>query len=225
MNAQSPSPAGCHGVSARRDPFTSRSLLVRLRAQDHDAWQRFLTLYAPLVVRWCCRHGLAEADTADVTQEVFLRVARGIRQFRKEAPGDSLGGWLCRITHREIAQFFRRRDPFVRPPGGTEALLRLEQHADPRSPEPEEVEVRRETRYLYQKAVEVARREFAESTWRMFWRTVVDGNPAVDVAAELGTTPASVRQAKSRVLRRLKEVVGDLPEELTRGGGTGGFGQ
>jgi RNA polymerase sigma-70 factor (ECF subfamily) len=29
------------------------------------------------------------------------------------------------------------------------------------------------------------------------------------VAADLGVTPAAVRQAKSRVLRRLKEEVGD----------------
>jgi RNA polymerase sigma-70 factor (ECF subfamily) len=46
----------------------------------------------------------------------------------------------------------------------------------------------------------------------MFWRTAVDQESAPDVAAAFGTTSAAVRQAKSRILRRLKQVVGDLPE-------------
>jgi RNA polymerase sigma-70 factor (ECF subfamily) len=40
----------------------------------------------------------------------------------------------------------------------------------------------------------------------------VDGNSATEVAAELGATAATVRQAKSRVLRRLKQIVGDLSD-------------
>jgi RNA polymerase sigma-70 factor (ECF subfamily) len=44
----------------------------------------------------------------------------------------------------------------------------------------------------------------------MFWRVAVDGNPAMAVAAEFGATPAAVRKAKSGVLRRLRETVGDV---------------
>jgi RNA polymerase sigma-70 factor (ECF subfamily) len=45
-----------------------------------------------------------------------------------------------------------------------------------------------------------------------FLDKALDGNSATAIAAEMGTTPAAVRQAKSRVLRRLKQVVGDLPD-------------
>jgi RNA polymerase sigma-70 factor, ECF subfamily len=38
----------------------------------------------------------------------------------------------------------------------------------------------------------------------------VDGHPVDLIAADLGVTTASVRKSKSRVLRRLKEEVGDL---------------
>jgi RNA polymerase sigma-70 factor (ECF subfamily) len=200
------------GAAGSCDDATSLSLLIRLRGQDRQAWQEFLTLYAPLVVRWCRRRGLADEDTADVAQEVFSRVARSLGQFRKESPEDTLRGWLYRITHREIAEFFRRRDPLAVPEGGTGVVQRLQQHADPRPPEPEGEEVRQEICYLYQKAVEVVRSEFSDSAWQMFWRTAVDGNPATEVAAEMGTTAAAVRQAKSRVLRRLKQAVGDLPD-------------
>jgi RNA polymerase sigma-70 factor (ECF subfamily) len=196
----------------RRQEFaTSLSLLVRLRVHDQEAWQQFLALYAPLVVRWCHRRGLAEQDIADVAQEVFTRVAVNIQQFRKETPADSLRGWLCRITHRQIADFFRRRDSAASAQGGSEALRRLQEQVDPLPGESAE-DVREETHFLFQKAMTIARGEFTDETWQMFWRVAVDGNSATAIAAEMGTTPAAVRQAKSRVLRRLKQVVGDVPE-------------
>ena len=54
---------------------TSRSLLDKLRADDAAAWERLVSLYAPLVLYWCRRLGLQETDAADVFQEVFLAVA------------------------------------------------------------------------------------------------------------------------------------------------------
>jgi Sigma-70, region 4 len=43
-----------------------------------------------------------------------------------------------------------------------------------------------------------------------FWRVVIDERSPAEVAAELGITANAVRQAKSRVLRRLKEEMGEL---------------
>src|SRR5262249_18795324 len=86
----------CHGSAA-----WSRSLLARLRRQEADAWRLFVSLYTPLVVRWCHRRGLAEADIADVTQEVLRKVVGSLDLFRKEVATDSFRGWLCRITHHE----------------------------------------------------------------------------------------------------------------------------
>jgi RNA polymerase sigma-70 factor, ECF subfamily len=37
-----------------------------------------------------------------------------------------------------------------------------------------------------------------------------DKRTPADVGAELGMTPAAIRQAKSRVLRRLKQELGEL---------------
>ncbi len=187
---------------------TSLSLLVRLQIHDREAWPEFLNLYAPLVVRWCHRRGLSEPDIADVAQEVFLRVAQGIVKFHKTEPGDTLRGWLCRITHSQISQFFRDRDELASAAGGTEAQMRLQEHAD-KMPEDTETEAKEEVRFLYQRAIEIARGEFSESAWKMFFRTAVDGNQATEVARELGATAAAVRQARSRVLRRLRQMVGE----------------
>ena len=44
--------------------------------------------------------------TEDLTQEVFLRVFRGLQQFRGEA---SLSTWIYRITHRVCLRELERR--------------------------------------------------------------------------------------------------------------------
>ena len=54
------------------------------------------------------------------------------------------------------------------------------------------------------------RQQFEARTWTAFWRVTVQNHSAAEVAANLGITANAVRQAKSRVLRRLKEELGEL---------------
>jgi RNA polymerase sigma-70 factor (ECF subfamily) len=103
---------------------------------------------------------------------------------------------------------FRRNHGRARAEGGSDALGRLEGVADPLAG-PAEGEAA-EISQLYRRAVEQVRGEFEERTWQMFWRCVIDGVSPVALAADLGVTAAAVRQAKSRVLRRLKEEMGEL---------------
>ncbi len=63
---------------------------------------------------------------------------------------------------------------------------------------------------LYRRALELVRAEFEERTWEAFWRAAVEGQPPDLIARDLGVTPAAVRKAKSRVLHRLRQEVGDL---------------
>ena len=65
---------------------------------------------------------------------------------------------------------------------------------------------------LSHRTLALIRGDFEERTWTAFWRTVVDGRFPRDVAEELQISVASVYQAKSRVLRRLRE---ELPEEFS----------
>ena len=67
-----------------------------------------------------------------------------------------------------------------------------------------------EVKGLYQRALDLIKGEFEERTWRAFWRVTVDDQPTDLVAAELGMAAVAVRIAKSRVLGRLREEVGDL---------------
>ena len=63
---------------------------------------------------------------------------------------------------------------------------------------------------LYRRALEYVRSEFTERLWQAFWLTAIEERLPADLAAQLGMTPAAIRQAKSRVLRRLKQELGEL---------------
>jgi RNA polymerase sigma-70 factor (ECF subfamily) len=196
------------GSASQASTGTSRSLLERARAADADAWDRLVGLYGPLVFHWCRHWDLQEQDVADVFQDVFQAVAAHIADFRKERPGDTFRGWLRIITRNKVHDHFRRlgREPGAA--GGTDAQLRLAELPAPGGdPEPADPEL---DAALFRQGLELIRAEFEERTWQAFWRTAVDDVPPKDVAAELSMTPGSVRVAKCRVLRRLREEFGEL---------------
>ena len=60
--------------------------------------------------------------------------------------------------------------------------------------------------------MELVRAGVEDRTWQAFWRVTVDGRPVADVADELGMTALAVYKAKYRVLRRIREELGDLLE-------------
>ncbi len=62
---------------------------------------------------------------------------------------------------------------------------------------------------LLRRALEQIRAEFTTGTWDLFWRATVLGHPTDLIANENEVTPATVRHAKSRVLRRLRKQLGD----------------
>lgn len=190
------------------DQHTSPTLLERARASDAQAWSRLVFLYEPLVRHWCGRWGFLGADADDLTQEIFAGVAAGLATFRRDQPGDSFRGWLRGIAKNKRADYLRRRQRNPVAQGGTEAHLQLGQVPDPDAETGDDpVE---QVSGLYHRALALVRGEFEERTWQAFWRVAVDGLAVDSVAREFGITPAAVRQAKSRVLRRLKEEVGDL---------------
>ena len=82
------------GAAQQTSASTSRSLLAALRGQEPEAWQRLVSLYAPLVYHWCRKMELADQDAADIFQEVFQSVARGIATFHKDGPDDTFRGEL-----------------------------------------------------------------------------------------------------------------------------------
>jgi RNA polymerase sigma-70 factor (ECF subfamily) len=190
--------------------LTPLSLLERVRSRDPQAWHRLVELYQPLVLAWCHRAGVTSIDAEDVAQEVFAAAASALDHFRRDRPGDTFCGWLRVISRNQILQLFRRSKGRPRPEGGSDAWENLQEIADP-LPGPAEEESE-EMGQLYLRAVKRVRGEFADRTWQAFWLSTVEDRDTAVVAQELNMTPNNIRQARSRVLRRLREEVGDLIE-------------
>ena len=205
-------PSSTENTVPPRPDATSTSLLQRIRAQDQDAWQRLVTLYGPMVYGWCRRWGMQEGDAQDIVQEVFRAVTGAIDGFRQDGVAGAFRGWLWTIAKNKANTYFSQRARRPQVIGGTDLQARLAEIAEryPDASLSEETSV--ETTGLMQRALDVIRGDFQERTWRAFLRTAVDGAGAAEVAAELKLTVRAVRQAKYRVLQRLREEFPDLLE-------------
>ena len=185
---------------------TSVTLLERVRSGDEEAWHRLFNLYGPLVLHWCERWGVTGPDADDVRQDVFRAVAGGLENFKRDRPGDTFRGWLRIVTRSKLINHLQRQQKHPEAQGGTDAQLKFQQIAEQELPEdsPEDISA------LYHRALELVRQEFEVSTWQAFWRAAVEGQSPAIIATEMGVTSAAVRKAKSRVLNRLREELGDL---------------
>ena len=202
---------GSGGPGSQIPSTTSTGLLERVRAQEPDAWRSLVELYGPLVFDWCRRKGLQPEDAADVTQEVFQAVAANIATFRKDRPGDSFRKWLWTITQNKLNDFLRSRGAQPEATGGSEAQARLLAVPEQSSPSDPSARSAADLAPLLARALDSVRAEFEPTTWQAFWQTTVDGRLPADVAADLGVSVNAVYKAKSRVLRRLRELLGEAP--------------
>ena len=187
---------------------TSPSLIAALREKNPDAWDRLVELYAPTVVQWCRHMKLGEQEIPDVLQEVFHAVATRLHQFRRDRESDTFRGWLRTVTRNKVMDHFRSRE--VIGVGGTEARALFAEVPEASVPaENDTPDGQIETRLL-QRALKLIQEYFEERTWKAFWMTVVEGRETADVAADLAMKPGTVRVAKSRVLSRLRQELGDV---------------
>ena len=203
-----PPPDGAPAGRSRPAQVTPLSLLERARANDADAWRRLMDLYRPIVLFWCARAGLQAEDAEDVTQGTFAAAAAGLSGFRRDREGDTFRGWLRAVARNQVLLHFRRNKGRPQAEGGSDAWQSLQSVADPIAA-PDDAE-EAEVGQIYRRALDQVRGEFEGRTWQAFWMTAVEGRSPASIAADLGMNPAAVRQAKSRVLRRLKQEMGEL---------------
>jgi RNA polymerase sigma-70 factor (ECF subfamily) len=191
-------------------PETRPSLVVRIRdAADTAAWRLFVDLYGPLVYAFARRHGLQDADAADLTQEVMRSVAGAVRSLDYDPRRGSFRSWLYTVARSRLLDFHRRRPPLGSGDSAVQAVL----DDVPARPEPDPDWDRDYERRVFAWAAEQVRDEFRESTWQAFWLTAVDGRTGEEAAQQLGLSLGAVQVAKSRVLSRLKATVRPLLED------------
>lgn len=190
-------------------PTLSSQFLLGVQRMDPADWSRLVTTFGPIVYRWCRTSGVRNADAPDVVQEVFAAVARGIPNFEREKSEGSFRSWLATITRNKVRDYFRIQTKRQIGEGGTLALAQLQMI-------PEDLDsticAADATTPLIREVLHQVEAEFESTTWQAFWMTSIDGAKASDVASQLGISAASVYQSKSRVLRRLRQRIAELPQ-------------
>lgn len=188
-------------------PLTHATLVLRLRdPRDEAAWAEFVDIYEPLVYRLVRRKGFQHADAAELTQDVLLAVLRAVDRWEPDPQRGSFRGWLATIARRLMINFLSSPARRLAGTGRSTVLEQLLQlpEDDPAQSQLYDLELKRRT---FDWAARQARVHFEEPTWEAFWRTAVESRPVEAVARELGLSSGAVYIARSRVMRRLRDVV------------------
>jgi RNA polymerase sigma-70 factor (ECF subfamily) len=191
---------------------TRPSLLVRLRdASDTQSWQTFVEIYAPLLYCYCRKQGLQDADAADISQEVLTQVARSIATFEYRPERGRFRDWLGTVTRNRIIRARAKQTRAGQASGGPDHRGEWEDLVSPEAGTEWTAEFNAQ---LLRVSMERIRPHFEEGTWAAFEHVWLKGQPAPQVAAELAIPIDAVYAAKSRVLKRLKEEVLLLAEDV-----------
>ena len=195
-------------------PDTSASLIQRIKdPSDRRAWEEFEHLYRPVIFRIARAKGLQYADAFDLVQQVLQSVAFAIGKYEKNERGAPFRNWLGRVTRNAILKALSRRPRDVAL-GGSKMLDVFSEipHPDEMTAALIQLEYRRE---LFRLAAEKIRNEVQPATWLAFEMTTVNGQTIDKAARTLGLSMGSVYAARSRVMRRIKQIVLDLDSEYS----------
>lgn len=172
------------------------ALLPGLRARDPAAFERLVTTYQHRMFCLAYRMLGDRSEAADAAQEAFLRVFRGIEQFRGDA---KLSTWLHAITSRiclnQLAS--RERRTATGRQDDQQRLARVPAPAE----DPASVAERRELETALDRAIA----ELPEHHRLVVVLRDVQGLPYEDIAQTLGLELGTVRSRLHRARIELKD--------------------
>lgn len=159
---------------------STESLLERCIAGDRAAWRDLHRSLHPSVVAFVRQMGVGSEDVDDVSQDVFLQVARYLRQFERRA---DLKTWVYKICLSQVTRL--RRKQAVR-----RALASVWRMATP-SPSPASPPAL--AALDAQKEMELALARMSEKQRLVFVLYELHGLRGEEIARVIGSPPATVR--------------------------------
>ena len=188
---------------------TSSSLIRSVKRNDQDGWNKLAKLYGPLVYSWVRKVGVSEEDAVDIGQEVFRVVSQKVPTFDLERTDGGFRAWLRQITRNKIGDRIRQINKQEVAFGGSDnaigelATFDWASRFDDDSAQEDNSE-------LLSAMLRSIQTGFKEKTWQAFWLTAIDEQPVSIVSDQLQMTQKAIRQAKYRVLKKLRDEFGDL---------------
>ena len=156
-------------------------------------------LYSPMIYRWVRQRGFQPNDASDLVQDVFLKVYKNLGSFEL-GPG-RFRGWLWTITRNVILDVIRERKRKELPISVVD-LVELE--ATPSDAKDSSLPPRE----IVKRAIRCLREDFDERAQFILEEVVMAGRNANDIAEELGVSRNTVYIVQSRVLKKLRQLLG-----------------
>tara|TARA_B100000959_G_scaffold286216_1_gene363897 strand:+ start:4602 stop:5612 length:1011 start_codon:yes stop_codon:yes gene_type:complete len=189
---------------------TNMDLLLQLKSDEtvnrEMGWGIFVDRYGPIICGFARNAGLPSSEADDIMQTVLFNFFKVADRFEYDPSKGRFRGYLKRITLNAIRQRYRKKRE-----GNldTHGMNVAEDHRD----DLEVVFDREWAEHLLSEAMTEARPKFEPKTWEAFELYGRRGMSATRTAERLSMTPESVRHAKSRVMRAVREIVIRLREE------------
>jgi RNA polymerase sigma-70 factor (ECF subfamily) len=201
-------------MSTTLDSRTRASLILAAAdPANREARAAFVECYAGLIRDWCRRWDLQEADQANVFQAMLCRLFEMLPTFQYDRSKGQFRGLLRTMTHHAIANLHRERQrhPGICGSGDSEVLGRLHEVPTPDDPAVEDLAQKlarqAERHQQLHEACKRVRDRVEPHTWQAFWLTTVEGQPAVDVAQQLGMKKGAVFVYKCRVTKMIRSEI------------------
>jgi RNA polymerase sigma-70 factor, ECF subfamily len=186
--------------------LTRASLLSRVRnSTDEAAWREFEALYHDLLVRFCRRRGLQEADAADVVQTVMTNLVKALPRFAYDPKRGRFRDYLYRCTDHAIARWATERNRAGRPTPGTMALVTAAEEPVDRG-EAWPVWEEEWMAHHYRLAMKTIRQTFETRSVEVFDRSIA-GETVAELAAATGMSEQAVHKVRQRIKARMEELI------------------
>lgn len=181
---------------------TRLTLLLRLKDRtDKLSWQDFHERYGELLYRYARGRGASAVDAEDVVQEVEMYLFKAMEGFEYDAAKGRFRTYL----RSAVVHAMGRRSAKAARQGQVLDPHTLDYFSAVRETD-EDGKWENEWRaHRLRWALRVIAAEVEPVTLEAFKLHVLEDKPVADTASQLGISTASVYQAKSRVLKRVKE--------------------
>lgn len=182
---------------------TRRSLLTRLKDWgDRAGWREFFDTYWQLIFSVARRSGMRDEDAHDVVQEVMISVADEMPDFRYDRGKGSFRGFLMRIVHRRIADFWRRG---VAQRRQTVSIDDEATFAEPVTEDFEKTWTTEWTKHLLESALRRVRAKVKLRHFMIFEMAVIRGASIGEIKKTLGVGLPLIYVTKHRVQKLVAE--------------------
>jgi RNA polymerase sigma-70 factor (ECF subfamily) len=195
---------------------TQESLLLKLQdIEDVRAWDRFYETYSNFIFNFARKRGCHDQLAQDVVQETLITLSRMMPEFNYDPEKGRFRGFLLTVVKSRIVDAWRREQKqTAQAKGDTVPSETISCMEDKWLSNWEDEWDREWENHLLMEAMKRIEGKVQPHVLESFRRYVLQGQPAADVAAALGTSEANIYNQRRRVLTILQREVSALRTEL-----------